>query len=122
MKRSEIRSTINTPGVILDPKGFIELKGRLIAEDPSEFFNRINAWLGEYFRNPVNTTSVRIELEYINSAGTKSLMDMVKDIRFNCKDRKVNITWCYEKPDEDMLEKGNFISSITGMLFEFHEI
>jgi hypothetical protein len=122
MKRSEIRSTFNTPGVILDPEGFIVLKGRLIAEDPSDLFNHINTWVGEYFRDPVNITSVRIELEYINSAGTKSLLNMVRDIGFNCKDRNVNITWCYEKPDEDMLEKGCFISSITGMLFEFQEL
>lgn len=122
MNRAEIRPTVNTPYVILDPEGLIELKGRLIIRDPSEIFNAINSWIAEYFKDPGLETSVSFELEYINSAGTKSLLDMVEMLRLNCKDRKLNVKWFYEKPDEDIFDKGSFISSITGLKFEFHEI
>lgn len=122
INRSEILQTINTPQVILDPRGFIELKGRLIDRDPSEIFNAINSWITEYFKEPVPETSVRFEFEYINSAGTKSLLDMVQTLRLNCKDRKMKVKWFYEKPDEDILDMGAFISSIAGLKFEFHEI
>lgn len=122
MNRSEIQPTSDTPQVILDPEGLIEMKGRLIARDPLKIFNIINGWLEEYFSGPCSGISISFQLEYINSAGTKSLLDMVKDVKSKCKERNVTIKWCYEEPDEDIFEKGSFISSITGMQFEFHEI
>ena len=70
----------NTPEVILDPKGTIKLTGRLIPENVEDFLKPIEEWIDEYFKNPAEITSVEICLEYINSAGTKYLLDMIHEI------------------------------------------
>ena len=108
-----ISPTRNTPEVILDPKGTIKFSGRLIPENAEDFFNQIEELINEYFCNPIETTCVEISLEYINSAGTKYLLDIIRKIthvhlRKNTK--KFIINWYYIDEEEDMLEKGTFFS------------
>lgn len=110
-----LNPTINTPEVILDPKGTIKLTGRLIPENAEDFFDPIEKWINEYFRNPAEITTVEICLEYINSAGTKYLLDMIHkitQIHLKKNEKKFIINWYYRDEDEDMLEKGTFISSV----------
>ena len=117
--------TKNTPEVILEPKGIIKLKGRLIPENAENFFNPIEVWINEYFKNPANITTVEICLEYINSAGTTYLLDIIHKIthihlRKNTK--KFIIYWYYNDEDEDMLEKGIFFSSDLDVPFNYIKI
>jgi len=117
--------TKNTPEVILEPKGIIKLKGRLIPENAENFFNPIEVWINEYFKNPANITTVEICLEYINSAGTTYLLDIIHKIthihlRKNTK--KFIIYWYYNDEDEDMLEKGRFFSSDLNVPFNYIKI
>ena len=117
--------TKNTPEVILEPKGIIKLKGRLIPENAENFFNPIEVWINEYFKNPSNITTVEICLEYINSAGTTYLLDIIHKIthihlRKNTK--KFIIYWYYNDEDEDMLEKGRFFSSDLNVPFNYIKI
>ena len=60
-----ILPTKNTPEVILDPQGTIKLTGRLISENAEDFFNPIEEWINEYFKNPADITTVEICIEYI---------------------------------------------------------
>ena len=117
--------TKNTPEVILEPKGIIKLRGRLIPENAENFFNPIEVWINEYFKNPANITTVEICLEYINSAGTTYLLDIIHKIthihlRKNTK--KFIIYWYYNDEDEDMLEKGRFFSSDLNVPFNYIKI
>ena len=117
--------TKNTPEVILEPKGIIKLRGRLIPENAENFFIPIEDWINEYFKNPANITTVEICLEYINSAGTTYLLDIIHKIthihlRKNTK--KFIIYWYYNDEDEDMLEKGRFFSSDLNVPFNYIKI
>jgi hypothetical protein len=117
--------TKNTPEVILEPKGIIKLRGRLIPENAENFFNPIEVWINEYFKNPANITTVEICLEYINSAGTTYLLNIIHKIthihlRKNTK--KFIIYWYYNDEDEDMLEKGRFFSSDLNVPFNYIKI
>ena len=60
-----ISPTRSTPEVILDQKGIIKLTGRLISENAEDFFNPIEEWINEYFKNPADITTVEICIEYI---------------------------------------------------------
>jgi len=126
LKNQQIISpTKNTPEGILDPKGTIKLTGRLVSENPLDFFNPIEEWVNEYFRNPAEITSVDICLEYINSAGTKYLFDMIHRIThvyLKKNTEKFMINWYYEDEDEDLLEKGRFFSSDLDVPFNFIKI
>ena len=120
-----ISSTINTPEVILDPKGTIKLIGRLIPENPLDFFITIEEWINEYFNNPAEITCVEIYLEYINSAGSKNLLKIIHKIthiHLKKNKKKFVISWYYNDEDEDMLEKGRFFSSDLDVPFNFIKI
>lgn len=117
-----ISQTKNTPEVILDPKGIFKLKGRLISENPLDFFNTIEEWITEYFKNPAEITCIEICLEYINSAGTKYLLDLIHKIihiHLSKNNKQFIINWCYKEEDEDMLEKGTLFSSVLKVPINF---
>jgi len=120
-----ISPTKNTPEVILDPKGTIKLTGRLIPENAEDFFNSIEEWINEYFYNPAEITCVEISLEYINSVGTKYLLDLIHKIthiHLRKDNKKFIINWYYKEEDEDILEKGTFYSSNLDVPFNFIKI
>ena len=120
-----ISPTKNTPEVILDQKGTIKLTGRLIPENAEDFFNPIEEWINEYFYNPADITCVEICLEYINSVGTKYLLDLIHKIthiHLKKNKKKFIINWYYKDEDEDMLEKGTFFSSDLDVPFNFIKI
>lgn len=120
-----LSSTRDKPEVILNPKGIIKITGRLIPENPMDFFNPIDEWINEYFRNPADITYVEIYLEYINSVGTKYLLDTIHKIahiHLRNKKKKLIINWYYKVDDEDILEKGTFFSSVLNVPFNFVSI
>ena len=115
----------NTPEVILDPKGIIKLTGRLIPENAEDFFNPIEEWINEYFKNPADITTVEIRLGYINSTGTTYLLDIIHKIthiHLHKNTKKFIINWYYNDEDEDMLEKGRFFSLDLGLPFNYIKI
>jgi hypothetical protein len=117
--------TRSTPEVILDPKGIIKITGRLISENPIDFFNPLDELINEYFLSPADITCLEICLEYINSVGTKYLLDTIHKIaHIHLKNKKKNlvINWYYKVDDEDMLEKGTFFSSVLKVPFNFIRI
>ena len=120
-----ISPTKSTPEVILDPKGTIKLTGRLIPENAEDFFNPIEEWLKEYFNNPAEITCVEISLEYINSVGSKYLLDLIRKIthiHLMKNTSKFIINWHYENVDENMLETGTSFSSYLDVPFNFIKI
>ncbi len=123
--QQKISPSKNTPEVILDPKGTIKFTGRLIPENAEDFFNQIEELINEYFINPAQITYVEICLEYMNSTGTKYLLNMFhKIIHFHLKKhtKQFIINWYYNDDDEDMLEKGRFFSSDLDVPFNFIKI
>ena len=120
-----ISRTKSTPEVILDTKGTIKLTGRLIPENAEDFFNPIEEWINEYFKNPAEITCVDISLEYINSVGSKYLLDLIRKIthiHLKKNSKKFIINWYYTDEDEDMLEKGTIFSSKLDVPFNFIRI
>jgi len=115
----------STPEVILDPKGTIKFSGRLIPENAEDFFNPIEEWINEYFKNPAEITCVEICLDYINSAGTKYLLDIIRiitHVHLKKNTKKFIINWYYNDEDEDILDKGQLFSSNLDVPFNFIRI
>jgi len=120
--QQKISHSQSTPEVILDPKGNIKFSGRLIPENAADFFYPIEEWINEYFKNPAEITCVEICLEYINSTGTKYLLDIIRKITYvhlGKKPEKFIINWYYNDEDEDILEKGRIFSSNLDVPFNF---
>jgi hypothetical protein len=124
-KRKIIYPSKKTPEVILDPKGFIRMTGRLIPENADEFFNPIEDWINEYFCDPAEITHIDISFEYINSTGTKYLFYIVHkiiNIRLLNDTSRFKINWYYKNDDEDILEKGKLFAMNLNVPINFIEI
>lgn len=120
-----ISNTKNTPEVIFDPKGNFKLRGRLIPENAEDFFNHLEGLIDEYFINPAKITYVDICLEYMNSAGTKYLLDLIHKIthiHLKKDTKQFIIAWYFNDEDDYMLEKGMFFSSNLDIPFNFIKI
>jgi hypothetical protein len=117
--------TRNTPEVILDRLGVIKMTGRLIPENAEDFFNPIEEWINEYFCDPAEVIHIEINLEYINSTGSKYLFYIIHkiiNIRLLNDTSKFIVNWYYREEDEDILEKGRLFSLNLDVPFNFLRI
>ena len=74
-----------------------------MAENPLDFFDRLNRWVEEYTAsNNKETLSVNLRLDYFNTVASKLLSKFfIRLIAIKAK-----ITWFYEKDDEEIKEAG----------------
>lgn len=118
-----IEGTKKTPEVYLGPEGVIKIWGRSISEDARGFFEPIHAWIEEYLKLPAESTNVEITLEYFNSASAKQIIFVLqKLLLLNLQQKKLNVSWYYEEGDDDILEKGEYFSTVLNMKFNFVEL
>ena len=120
MLGKKILSTKCTPEISLDPKGIIKITGRSINENVTGFSEQIDEWIDDYVSNPAEITTVDIYLEYFNSVNFKIYFNLLKKIgSIRMINKKYSINWYYEEGDEDILEKGEDISSALNIPFNF---
>src|SRR4030043_2014463 len=108
MKSLSIEGTPKTPRILSDVDlGLIEIRGRSNPENASEFYRPLINWVDEYVKNPMEMTTVNIELEHFNTTSSKCILSILKKLessRDSVKDVVVN--WYYGKDDEDYRETG----------------
>ena len=123
MKGLKIEATKNSPEIMLEPEGFIRIKGRSIHENVINIFHPVQDWIKEYINFPAEVTCVDINLEYFNSASAKIMIQILQRIsRVKLKNKKFIVNWYYEEGDEDILERGQYFSSVLNMPFNFVRI
>jgi hypothetical protein len=123
MHELRIPATTNLPEIFLSPDGFIKVKGRSIHENIFDFFKPVELWIRDYIKTPAEMTVVDIELEYCNSASSKLLINIIQQIsQVRNQHRKLQVNWYYEDGDEDILERGEYFSSILSIPFNFIKI
>lgn len=111
-----ILPTDNTPGIILDPEGIIKIKGRGMALNNIEDSGQIMSWLEDYVSDPAEITYVSIAFEYLNSFCATRLVSILRKISQVVLHRgKYIIHWYYEEEDDDILERGEYISDALNM-------
>jgi hypothetical protein len=123
MEELRYTATKNTPEVILNPEGKIKIRGRSIHENAVGFFAPVEEWVSEYILSPANVTSVEIALDYFNSASAKVFISILQKVTYvTLKHKKFVINWYYEEGDEDILERGEYFSSILDVPVNFIKI
>jgi len=123
MEELRISSTKNSPEIIMNPDGIIKIKGRSIHENVAEFFEPVEDWVSEYIRTPGDITSVDINLEYFNSASAKVFIHLLQKLTYvTLKHKKFIFNWYYEEGDEDILERGEYFSSILDVPINFIKV
>jgi hypothetical protein len=120
MLEKKILSTKGTPEISLNPEGIIKIMGRSTNGNVMQFSNQIENWIEEYISNPADITCVDIYLEYFNRINLQFYFNLLRKIEsVKLKNKKYIINWYYEEGDEDILEKGENISSILDIPFNF---
>ncbi len=123
MEELRIAPSKNTPEIFLSPEGTVRIKGRSIHENVADIFVPVEEWISEYIRNPAEVTSVDMHLEYFNSASAKVFIHLLQKITYvTLKHKKYIFNWYYEVGDEDILERGEYFSSILDVPFNFIKI
>jgi len=120
MKNIEINGTARIPTVHLNAQtGILELKGKSILENTSDFYAPIFDWLAEYAENPQEKTVLNVELEYFNTSSSKCFLGIFKKLETMVKNNaNVIVNWLYEANDDDMLEAGENYQSIVNVPFQ----
>jgi hypothetical protein len=120
MLEKTITSTKNTPEIRLNPEGIIKISGRSMNGKVIEFAEQIDAWINEYIINPPELTLVDFNLEYFDEINLHIYYSLLKKIgSIKSGDKKYIINWYYEEGDEDILEKGEKISTVLDIPFNY---
>lgn len=115
-----ILPTNKTPEVHMNPKGSIKITGRAIDESRNKFSDDIISWLDEYMVNPANLTEVVIALEYLNSYNSIIMANILRQVaQVTAKAKKLSIKWYIDEDDDDLLERGRYISQTFNIPIDF---
>ncbi len=113
--------THQRPTVVIDvEKGFFEISGSSIPENPMEVFNPIFEHLNAYLENPNESTELNFKLDYFNTSTSKLMLDMIHKLEV-LKDKpghSVIIRWFYRENDEDMMEIGEDFANLCKLSIE----
>ncbi len=114
----------DTPEVILNPDERVFRIAKVsVPEDAFEFYQPIIEWLKAYGENPLSETVFEFDLEYVNTASNKQLMQLILVLDSIAQKAPVKIKWFYESIDEDMLSLGKRFQKLAKNIdFEFIEI
>lgn len=115
-----IPQTIHTPLVVASvDEGIISIKGKIIPENPDEFFNQLEILTQECMNRKKNEhISLNIQLDYFNTPSSKMLAKYFKSL---LKDQP-EINWHYEKGDDSIREAGEDYSSMLNFPFKMVEV
>ena len=114
-----LKSTPITPLIIFDPKmERLEIKGVSIPENSINFYKPLLECLDAYALGPVSSVVAHIQLDYFNTASSKSILDVLRRLKvLHDKGFNVTINWYYEEADEDMREVGENYQLIVSLPF-----
>lgn len=124
MKNLYLKGSEETPEIVFDKdKPEFRVTGKSYMEDATAHYTMVIGWLQEYSKNPNPVTLFRFELEYVNTASSKivhDILDALDDIFLEGND--VQVEWHYYEEDEDMLELGKEYEELYEVPFKFEEI
>jgi hypothetical protein len=100
--------------------GILNFKGRSILTDPKQFFEPVNNWVIRYLRQPADETVVNVKLDYIDTASTQALYQILRQLNgVRKKGLVLMVNWYIEDEDPEMRELGEMVEQRLGIEFQF---
>lgn len=122
MKPLIIQATEDTPEVIFDPmKEEFKISNVSLPENAVEFYAPIIEWLKRYRENPNPKTIFDFNIEYLNTASSKQIFEVIFLIDKITENSDVTIRWHYDAIDEDMQSLGIRFTHLVKVKFEMVE-
>ncbi len=121
MTELNIKPTPSTPSISFSKeKAYLEIGGKSMAENASDFFEPVLEWLTEYRKDPLQPTIMNFKLVYFNTASSKRILDILMLLEeMQEEGNEVIIRWHSMKEDDDMAEAGDEYSEMVDLKFEF---
>jgi len=119
MDNINMEQTTSTPAVKFSTNGRLLIEGHSLPENVLRFYDPLIAW-----SRLLKAESVKIDinLEYLNSASSKKLLELLKVLDANSSVKSFMVDWHYESDDEDALESGQiFEEMLRKAEFRYHE-
>jgi hypothetical protein len=109
MKNLTIEPTSSTPAVEFKTDGRMLIEGRSLPEDVNKFYIPLTDWA---LKLTAEVVKLDINLEYLNSASTKKMLEFLKVLDANSHIKTFIVNWHYESDDEDTLENGQIFEEL----------
>ena len=119
MNNLTIEPTSSTPAIQFKTDGRMLIEGRSLPENVMNFYGPLLDWAGKL---TAQTVKLDINMEYLNSASTKKMLEFLKIIDANNHVKTFIVNWHYEAEDEDTLENGQIFEELLRKAqFRYHE-
>jgi len=122
MKPLIIKATEDTPEIYFDSeKEIFEISNVSLPENAIEFYAPIIDWLKRYKQAPNPKTIFNFNIEYLNTASSKQVFELIFLIDKINENSDVTIRWHYDEIDEDMHSLGVRFTHLVKVDFELVE-
>lgn len=123
MEHLFIPKTTTTPEIKFYPDGNLYMEGISVPENSLNFYTPIFNWLKELAEVEKEGICFRMYLEYLNTSSTRSLVDIIFELKkMTISSEQLKIIWQYEMDDDDMHEFGEELEILTKVKIEFEEV
>lgn len=101
----------------------LSITGSSFPENAVVLYDPVVKWIDKFNFNEIEIFTLKISLEYYNTATSKKLFEVIKRLNQTYQDgTKIEIIWEYLGDDEDMFESGRYYSELVEIPFRFVEI
>ncbi len=108
-KKRIITRTNQLPQVDFDiAKGILDIRGKIVPENPSDFFKELDTWVSEYTVRTNSSVEVNMYLDYFNTVSSKMLSKFLQKMLPN----NPRLNWYYELEDIEIKEAGEDYAAI----------
>lgn len=101
MENIIIEARGHLPYIEFNSSGRLKLEGRSIPEDVNRLFDPLIDFVAML---EVSEATLDINLDYFNTATSKKLLQIMKELEQNSRIEELHVNWHYEIGDEDSLE------------------
>jgi len=98
------------------------LAGKSYPADAIEFYQPLIKWAKQYVREASNSTEVICEIEYLNSASQKQLVELIMAFKPLAEKNQLLVVWKYEEGDDAILTVGELIEHELQIPFKYEEV
>lgn len=122
MEKLILEETEDTPEIILDPdNNEFKISKISVPENALDFYAPVLNWIKEYAKNPNPKTVFDFDLEYVNTASSKQVIQLILLLQKVAEKGDVKVRWYYESIDEDMQALGKRYKKLVNVPFELIE-
>ncbi len=120
MSSYTIRSTGTTPSIELSPEdGYLDICGVSTPDDPLSFYGHVFSLVSKFEETSKKEIKINFALKNMTGSTTYIYILIKKLLSLANDNRKVSISWIYEKNNQKILDAGKEISEHYNHPFEF---